>query len=984
MSYPHGYTLAHGLTNEHGITTLHGITTEHGSLGSTSGQFGPYARGTLITPAYFLSKAWTTDTTIASVSGPYMIAPIEPGRSIGIPLWSNTNRSPAYDYRYDVYGEGNTHSAWPTTALNNAFQPNGGNRVRVRGCNTNGWKFSWVKVTSELMIEGCTGDYAATYDQDGIVVGGNSPANLTASISGNEMIVTARAAIIDGITGDVMIGSVLSDTGSKVLSGTKVFDYGKAVVTADIAGTTLTVTAHSGNTLCPGMQIEMDGGVVVGTISAGTGTTGAYTISNAGGVALTGARLFIRSTALLGSYVVNTFHVTPTGSITIKNTPPAPKASRVWNRITNTHGTDLTHWTVGGVAGGRIENQAVVTALATTGVGNQILVTLAGDPAGGAMPVGASWVGKDVKIARTDIAGTWNKLKDFNRDYTIVSVARNGAGGQLTLTPKDSVNFPVHPTSAGVLNTPIFVVMGTSKTKAAETQSDYGEHADGIGQIDKSRLISACIDDLNTSTGNYQPGGIGANSTTSDCILDNRRNNYKWAVGLTDYEDRGSNIIWIGMQLNPVNNLKRIFSTWIDTTAKEAVTPVNAPFPGGNTNGGMTTTVGIVTGTDGVGSFMAYDSAIYMGGYYFGSPAADLCPVSRGSGFGFTTVGNGYSYDGQRNPSASELINCTFINDVGTVLSNANIMTHIGDIKLTLSSNFPGALADGSPCIVDLTSNQPFVGIGSDYAGARLVRGRQAVPVGVNTFTITATVRGTAISQTFGPFSLTGVSAGTSTLTVTAQTTPAAQATTASSYTFLTQPVGSVGYDIFIAVELHSSAGTPRVVNSVTVNGVAMTAITNAGVTKSSANSVRTEFFRLKNGPGGSQSVVVTGSGSCSGCAIYVWSASGVGVVYDQITGSGSAANIPADISIATPANGALLAATSYASAATGVDRRGTAMTLTGTSAVTQRVTGTITGADFQFTNGSTNLGVELLDQQVNATGTGASAMAAIALGPLT
>lgn len=180
------------------------------------------------------------------------------------------------------------------------FQNNGRGRIRnVRIDCRNGIRWQGSLDVSDMENVRCwpwltvglaAGDTRALW-RAGIGFEIGAPAYVTGAIDGTTLTVSAVAAGNDVIGGGVVFdGGVLiavvtgygTGTGG---TGTYTLDRNcNATFTGSKSGTTLTVTAHSGAAIRPGLQIT-DSGIPIGTVigmGTGTGGTGTYILDTSG------------------------------------------------------------------------------------------------------------------------------------------------------------------------------------------------------------------------------------------------------------------------------------------------------------------------------------------------------------------------------------------------------------------------------------------------------------------------------------------------------------------------------------------------------------------------------------------------------------------------------------------------------------------------------------------------------------------------------
>lgn len=1020
----------------------------------------------LLTAADFQNAAWTASTNVQRFQGPWLFAPIQPGITVNVPAISNSNQQPVYSTLDDVYIRGDTHFSPINTQITGSIQISGGRKVVLRGIDINstgsatGGKFQALKMAQSAIVEGIFGDFASNpTDQDGLVVGGCAAARLTASIASSYMSVTARTFVTGSASvGDLIIGGTLT-SGTGVTVGTKIADFGNCNAIGSISGTTLTTTQETGAPIVPGtssdgMTVEIDGGVVVGRVTAGS--AGTYTITNAAGLTVpAGSRIFIYSTGGIGSYLLDTPQTVSSTSIDFY--PPTggyygvpadvptdriaevaanygPLIFRQTCRILNTHGTNLCK-TIAATNAAAALNSAPLTSANMTGA-QTCRVVLAGTIAGlnprGAWATATAYAQGDAvtqggvvyfcaqahtsgtfatdlttntywvdptaigggnqnaatfKLAKVGYNSQNLPIGYFSRDWHVTAITggTGGAGTTIDLVCDSAYtgNLPPNGATGDVATYGAIIILTGMPPDASKakylTASVLGEHADSMGQTDKEKRLGFLGTDIVTGTGSYQAGGITSNANNSDATEEYSRNNLAWVIGLIPGEDPVCNIAWAGMQANPVTKKKRYFLSYADTSARSWVDPLKAPFPNATlraTNTNVVYANGVDAGTS--FQYLAYSGGIFSGGWLFGTPAGGDFALASRTGWNYTTS-SPISYQGQRDPAASEMLSLNFQNDTGDILSTASAFTHIGRFDLTCSANFPGALANGNRCIVDANPTYNYIGLGSAVSGRRAVRGRQAVPAGINPFYVDCPVVGTAITARFGPYSIKGVpAAATTTLVVNAQTAVASITAGGSPYTFSAHPIGTAAADrdVIVAVELAWS--TSRTINAVSIGGVAATAVTFSHVT---SNNVRLQFWKARVPTGTTGDIVVTTSGAVNGVQVYVWACTGLGVIYDTNTAIGSAANVGASLTVATPPSGAVLGVHMYASSASGGNRLSSAMTYTGYSpANAQTISGTVTSG----TNIDWNVGTEVTsgDRQVTSGGTGASLLSVITLSP--
>jgi hypothetical protein len=1022
----------------------------------------------LLTGAAFGNAGWTASTNVARFMGPWQFARLEPGVSLNVPAISNSNQQPNYDTRHDVGIRGSTHFSPVSTSIVGSIQANGGRRLTFSGADiggATGGKLQLLKAAQAIMVEGIVGDFASNpTDQDGLVVGGCAAARLTASINGFYMTVTGRTNVPGAAsTGDLIIGGTLTN-GTGVTVGTRVVDFGKCRAIGSISGTTMTTTQEVGAPIAAGMTVEVDGGVVVGTVSSGS--TGSWTITNSAGVSVpAGSRIFIESKGQNGSYLLDTSQTVASTAIDFYPPTPGyfgvpqdiptdriaevalnygPIIYRQLNRILNTHGTNLCK-TIAATNAAAALNSAPLTSVTMTGA-QTCQVVLAGTIAGlnprGAWATATAYAqgdavsqgGKVYFCAQAHTSGTFTtdlttntywvdptaigggnqnaatmKLANvgynsqnlpigyFSRDWhvTNITLGTGGAGTTIDLVCDNTYtgNLPPNGATGDVATYGAIIILMGMPPDASKANylgaKQPGEHADSMGQTDKEKQIGFLGTDLVTGTSSYQAGGITSNSANNDTTEEFSRDNLKWVLGLIPGEDPVCNIAWTGMQQVVVGKKKRWWQCYADVGPRTWVSPDKAPFPNATLRPTATeaaTGFKTASGIDGATSFnyLAYGGQIFSGGWLFGSPATDFCPAGV-AGFSFS-MASPRSYYGQRDPSASEMLSLSFQHDTVDTLSTASAGTHIGWFDLTCTANFPGALANGNRCLVDAIPDQKFVGLGTSVTGRRATRGRQAIPIGNNPVYIDCPVVGTAITKRFGPYNFPGApAAATTTLAIAAQpvTAPINTGTTAAR-TFTAHPIGTAAADryVFVCAIIESSAGTPRGINAVSVGGIAASLVTYSYAQKSDGGTVAIGWYRALVTTGTTADIVVTASGSNSAAMVYVWAVNGLGTVYDSsaVVGATGQANVGLSTNIATPVGGAVLAVHTYASAASGVDRRASAMNWTGyTPSQSQAIGGTVSGTDLAWTVGTE---VTSSDIAVIAGGTGAATLTAISLSP--
>lgn len=375
-----------------------------------------HGRGNLVAKLHgsdvFGNAAWTSNPNMNRFIGPWLFAPTEPGITPGIAaVGTGSSGQPTYDTRTDVYINGNIHLTTPGVSLpSTSIQIGGGKKTVIRGItiapagSSTGGKMQALKAPQHLHVEGIYGDFGSTVaDSDGLVTGGCNGAVCTSSINGLYWTITSRSTppgppANGGNAGDIIIGGSL--TGTNVLANTLIADFGKCNAIGSISGTTLTTTSESGAPISgistEGMQIEIDGGIVVGRVTGGS--AGTYTITNSSGISVpAGSRIFIYSTGKCGSYLVNQSHsATGTQSITFNpptagyyGVPPDVPADRVAevalsrgpvitrqsNRIENTHGTNLCKYVYNGVSGSGVNSGNLSDARMTGTQNCQITLT---------------------------------------------------------------------------------------------------------------------------------------------------------------------------------------------------------------------------------------------------------------------------------------------------------------------------------------------------------------------------------------------------------------------------------------------------------------------------------------------------------------------------------------------------------------------------------------------------------------------------------
>lgn len=578
----------------------------------------------------------------------------------------------------------------------------------------------------------------------------------------------------------------------------------------------------------------------------------------------------------------------------------------------------------------------------------------------------------------------------FNRDWHVNAVIATGSGGagtviDLVCASAYTGNLPPNGATADV-STGFLILMGCPyDATTANYGKAQGEHADSLGQMDIGKFAAFLGTDLTYATSDYQSGGITSNSQIADVVEETSRGFYEGVLGLAPGPDVSTNQIWSGMQLFPVLKRKRYFQTYVGAGARPWKDYASLPFP----NPGLTASNTELTYTSGTDvatgkRYFAYGGPIYSGGWLENAPA-EIFVTAANTGWNYDTSGtNGYS--GQRTPTASEMLSMSFLHDTVDTPIGASAGTHIGWFDLTCSATFPGALADGSRCIVDPVPNVNFVGVGRPVSTRRAIRGRQAVPLGNNPVYIDCTIRGTAITKRFGPFNFIGApAAATTTLTIASQTVAAPNTSgTASARTWTAHPIGAAASDryVFVAAIMHSSAGTPRSINSVTVGGIAAALVNFSNAQKSDGGTVAIGWYRALVPTGTTADIVVTASGSNSAAMIYVWAVNGLGAVYDAsaVVGATGTASVGLSTTIATPPGGAVLAVHTYSNLASGGNRRASAMEWTGyTPNQAQVISGTVASSDLAW-----NVGTEVAGGDVNVltAGTGAATLSAIAIGP--
>lgn len=378
----------------------------------------------LLTGAAFGGASWTGSDTINRFSGPWLFAPLEPGKTAGIAQISNTFQSPVFDTRKDFWIKGLTHFV-STTPLSGAFVVQGGRKGAIEAVTVGGDGSDGTPATGTLAlrtqiqkqaraihVEAFSADHLGNAtDQDGLFMGGAAGAKLTASISGLYMTVTALGGLTynsktAALAGDVLIGGTIQ-TGAQI-PGTRVVDWGKCNAIGSISGTTMTTTAEVGAPIygdaSDGMTVMIDGGVVVGKVTGGSSPN--WTISNSAGVSVPGgSRIFIESRGGRGSYLLSQSQTV--ASTNIDYFPPSPGwygvppdvpadrtgivaggygpiVTRQTIAVINTKGTNLCKWVYGGTPASGL-NSGAMSSLVMTGATTAKLVLTGPITAAGAV-----------------------------------------------------------------------------------------------------------------------------------------------------------------------------------------------------------------------------------------------------------------------------------------------------------------------------------------------------------------------------------------------------------------------------------------------------------------------------------------------------------------------------------------------------------------------------------------------------------------------
>lgn len=646
----------------------------------------------------------------------------------------------------------------------------------------------------------------------------------------------------------------------------------------------------------------------------------------------------------------------------------------------------------------------------------------------GSSKVWSDMVGWTFKITATGYdTGSGPVVKtigNFNRDWVLssngITVGDGTNGTVIPLTSDTSYTGDMAAISAfatlsttytfsGVVTSPQIIFTGAPLNGALPLDgTEPGEHADSLGQQGRDKFLAFLGTDLSTATSSYQAGGITSSSQTGDCTEETSRGHYKMVIGLTPGEDSKCTLSWSGMQSYVVKFPKRYWEvyadkgdrTWADFAS--LIMPSLATPPRATRDAGQWT---ITSGVDPASgkNFIAYGGGVYSGGWKDGAPTVPwVTPATSGFNYITGTAASGnWSYSNQRDPDANEMLSLSFQHDTGDTLYTAAAGTYIGWFDLTCAGGFPGAVASGDRCIVDMAASTGFVGVGSSSYGRRAVRGHQAIPLGNNPVYIDCKVLNTSplVTKRFGPYNFPGApSSATTTLAVVPLRVPTSVTTVAvCSFTLdLTGSGATSGLqDIIVAVVVEN--GSSRTITSVKIDGVTAAPINNAAIINST-QATRSEiwFYRASLTPSsGSITSVVTFNSTINGCVIYGWSCTGVGLVYDTSVVSASASNLGASTNIATPPGGAVLAVHSYSQGTVTANFRASAMTLAGTTSLSaQTISGTLTGTDVtKPTNLNWNVGTEFVsaaspgtpgsgDVTIKSGQTGASMLACISLSP--
>lgn len=124
----------------------------------------------------------------------------------------------------------------------------------------------------------------------------------------------------------------------------------------------------------------------------------------------------------------------------------------------------------------------------------------------------------------------------------------------------------------------------------------------------------------------------------------------------------------------------------------------------------------------------------------------------------------------------------------------------------------------------------------------------------------------------------------------------AADTSAKTSFTFTSMDIGSAAADRVILVGVTEGTGTVSTISSVSVAGNSATAIAQAdgGL---SPNEERAEIWAVAVASGTTGNVVVTLSGSDSGCGVVVWAAYGISTTaHDTATDAGDPMSVLIDI----------------------------------------------------------------------------------------
>lgn len=569
-----------------------------------------------------------------------------------------------------------------------------------------------------------------------------------------------------------------------------------------------------------------------------------------------------------GSLTAETDAVAVGGASTGVVTDNPGNAFLVNSHIRGVHGTNLSH-----------DTGATITSITRTSTGADVVLSAAG----ATVPV----AGRTVIVSGVTVASALSEpLSDFNDNWTIDVVTNT-----TTFSIKNPKGYDRPKPAVGVVGSggKLYVMGGSSGTGA-------GQHADGLQVGDLQTLASMNLDRVTIGSA-YQGLISGARGCVSRMSRVNFKTQLKGSTGLA-FEPQEWNTYLLHVAEGEAfgSPYREFYEVYAETRFGRPLASLGM-YPDITSNG--------VNVTLADGKAAGWFPAVYpqYRGIVINASVPDFCD--------YDTVGlSTYSSPGYSGhvPGTGTITDLTLTLDNPSVVENIAQGGPIGWVNVTHTTT--GEIIDVYVSGGDNAANVAF-------SGRQLVRGRLGLDFDTDPtldFTLTATVRGFPAKTFTKSFSIPVTDDMVAPTTVTGSYLgQAVDATNGTTWTFAGFPLGVADddRDVVVAVDLRSS-GTLRTINTVTIAGVTATRMTRQ--TQGVTGCLDLWKAKVPASAGTSGSIVATASGTSLNCGIAAWRLVGADSgPYDVATSTGgSSSTNPPAISLASPADGYVIAAGTF------------------------------------------------------------------------